>query len=192
VTTPATPPDALAEFDDYTSGHMSEEAAADFEEQLFARAAIEAAPEAAFIDELAQLSRSIAKRGIFEVGSTRAEVDALLASELRVHYMEFGEGGVVEIPPLPPGTEIFAYRLNVDMRGAERIDVIVETPDGEYVKTFRDVRYDPESGNIYGVCEAPLAEISFRRGAVVSKITGTRDGERKLLASFETRPIASP
>jgi hypothetical protein len=185
---PGEPLDPLSEFDDYSSGHMPEQAAADYEEQLFARAAEGAAPEAAFVDQLTQSARWLQKRGLFAVGSTRPQVEAIWASGLRVHHVEFGSGGVVDIAPLPAGTEVFTYRLDVDMRGVDRIDVLVETPDGEHVKTFRDVTHDPETGNIYGVCEAPLAELSFRRGTVVSKVMGTRAGERKLLARFETRP----
>jgi hypothetical protein len=191
MTTPRDGLDPLSAFDDYSSGHMPDEEAAEYEEQLFTQAAEGAAPEAAFLDQLTQWARWLDSRGLFAVGSTRPQVEAIWASGLQVHHVEFGSGGVVDIAPLPAGTDVFTYRLDVDMRGVERIDVHVETPEGEHVKTFRDVTYDPESGNIYGVCEAPLAELSFRRGTVVSKVTGTRAGERKVLAVFETRPVAA-
>ncbi|HEV8551297.1 MAG TPA: hypothetical protein VGQ57_19750 [Polyangiaceae bacterium] len=184
------PPDALSALDDYTTGVMSDADAEAFEEALFARAAAGDAPEAEFAERLRRASEWIGRRATFNVGSTRAELDALLASGLRVHYLDFGDGSrPIDIAPLPPDLEIFAYRLGVDLRGYGAVDVVVETPSGEYIKTFRDVRSDPTDGALYGVCEAPLAEISFRRGTVRSKVMAGHGAERKLVATFETRPI---
>jgi hypothetical protein len=185
VTAPADP---LAELDDYTSGVMPDAEAEAFEAELFARAAQEAAPEADFLERLRRAAGWIARRGNFSVGTTRAQIDLLLAGNLRTLFMDFGDSGSVEIPPLPPDLELFTYRLGVDLRGHDLVDVVVETPDGQEVKIFRDVRPDPNDGALYGVCEAPLAEISFRRGVVISKIMAGQGAERRLVASFETRP----
>lgn len=184
-----TPADPLAELDDYTSGVMSDAEAEAFEAGLFARAAHEEAPEADFLERLRRAAGWIASRGSFSVGTTRAQIDALLAGNLRTLFLDLGDGGSVDIPPLPPDLELFTYRLGVDLRGHELVDVVVETPDGQEVKTFRDVRPDPSDGALYGVCEAQLAEISFRRGIVISKIMAGQGAERRLVATFETRPI---
>lgn len=188
------PPDALGALDDYTSGLMPEAVAEDFEQQLFARAARNEAPEAVFTETLRRAAEWIqTRRGSFEVGSTRAEVDHLLASGARITYMDFGDcSRPIDIPPLDPELDFFIYRVGVDLRGEDydTIDVVVETPTGEYIKTFRDVRYDASDGAFYGICEAPLAELSFRRGAAISKVMLGRGSERRQIATLETRPAA--
>lgn len=186
------PSDTLIALDDYVSGHMPDADVGAFEEDLFARAARGDAPEADFVERFRRSAEWLARRGTFEVGSTRAEVDQLLASGYRVKYMDFGDASVpVEVPPIPTDIDYFVYRIGVDLRGMDydTIDVIVETPKGEYVKTFRDVRYDAKDGAFYGVCEAPLAEISFRRGTVRSKVMIGKGAERRHVATLETRPM---
>ena len=108
--------------------------------------------------------------------------------------MDFGDcKQPVDIPPLAPDLDLFIYRVGVDLRGEDydTIDVVVETSTGEYIKTFRDVRYDTTDGAFYGVCEAPLAEISFCRGTAISKVMIGRGTERRHVATLETRPMAS-
>jgi hypothetical protein len=191
----ADPPDALGALDDYASGLMPEAEAEAFEEQLFARAARGDASEATFMDTLRRAAEWIqTRRGSFEVGSTRAEVDRLLASGARITYMDFGDcKKPIDVPPLALDLDLFIYRVGVDLRGEDydTIDVVVETSTGEYIKTFRDVRYDTTDGAFYGVCEAPLAEISFCRGTAISKVMIGRGTERRHVATLETRPMAS-
>jgi len=190
----STPPDVdtLLLLDDYTSGVMPDAEADAFEQALFARAARCEAPEADFVERLRRASAWLAKRGGFRVGITRAEVDALLASNPRTLFLDLRSGDTpAEIPPLPAGLEFVTYRIGVDLRGAESVDIVVETPEGEAIKTFRDVSYDPTDGALYGVCEAQLAEISFRRGTIISKIMAGHGAERRLVARFETRPAAA-
>jgi hypothetical protein len=183
--------DLLGALDDYVSGFMPESEADEFEEALFARAAHDEAPEAAFIERLRRDAEWIGRRASFSVGATRAQIEWLLnASGRRVVFKDLGNGSApVDIEPLPAGLEFYTYRLGVDLRGYDDVDVVVETPSGEHVKTFRDVEYDPADGALYGVCEAPLAEISFRRGTIVSKVMAGHGAERKLIATFETRPL---
>jgi hypothetical protein len=179
----------LAELDDYTSGLMPEAEADAFEEALFARAARGAAPEAEFLERLRRDAEWVARRGPFKVGNTRAEIDAVLASGLKVSFLDLGDGSApVDVHAYPPDLDLVTYRLGVDLRGYEAVDVVVETPTGKYIKTFRDVSYDPTDGALYGMCEAPLAELAFRRGTVLSKVMAGHGAERKLVATFETRP----
>jgi hypothetical protein len=181
----------LSELDDYVSGAMSDADAGAFEEALFAGAARGESAEAEFAEGLRRAAEWIGKHASFNVGSTREEVDALRASGARVTYLDFGAGGVVDVPAFPPVFDYLVYRLGVDLRGYDAVDVRVETPDGELIKTFRDVRYDPNEGALYGICHAPLAELSFRRGVAVSKVMAGHGAERKLIATFETRPAGA-
>lgn len=186
------PSDTLIALDDYVSGHLPDASVDAFEEDLFARAARGEAPEAEFAERFRRNAEWLARRGTFEVGNTRAEVEKLRASGLRIQYVDFGDAsGPVDVPPIRTDIDYFVYRIGVDLRGIDydTIDVIVETPSGEYVKTFRDVRYDAEDGAFYGVCEAPLAEISFRRGTVLSKVMVGKGSERRHVATLETRPV---
>jgi len=188
---PASPTaDPLALLDDYTSGAMPDSEAESFEEALFARVAHGHASEADFADTLRHAAEWIARRGTFNVGNTRAEIDALLASGFKVEYRDFGDASVpVDIPPLRPDTEIFVYRVGIDLRGYDGADVVIETPSGEPIKTFRDIRFDPTDGELFGVCEAPLAEIGFRSGPARWKLIARRGAERVHVGTLETRPV---
>lgn len=183
------PRDTLAELDDYASGLMPETEADAFEEDLFARAALGAAPEAEFVERLRRAVEWVNQRGPFKVGNTRADIDAVLTSGLKVVFVDLGDGTApVDIPPIAPDLDLFTYRLGVDLRGYDFVDVVVESPSGDFIKRFRDVAYDPSDGALYGMCEAPLARISFGRGTVISKVMAGRGAERQLIAAFETRP----
>jgi hypothetical protein len=182
--------DPFLALDDYTSNAMLEDEASVFEEALFTRAANGEAHELATHDQLVQLALHVGRRGTFEVGTTREQVAALRASEFSVHYVDIGSGKPTPIPPLPAGTQLFAYRLEIDLRGYDQVDVVIETQAGQYIKTFRDVSYDPSDGALYGVCDAPLAELSFRRGAIVAKVMAARgDHAAELVRAFETLPL---
>lgn len=181
--------DPLSELDDYTSGLMPDADADAFEEALFARAARGAAPEAEFTERLRRAVEWVNQRGPFKVGSTRAEIDALLASGLNVTFVDLGDGSApVDLAPIAPDLDLYTYRLGVDLRGYEAVDVVIENPSGKHIKTFRDVAYDPTDGALYGLCEAPLAQISFGAGTIISKVMAGHGAERKLIATFETRP----
>ena len=185
----------LRNLDDYISGQMPDDRAEAFEEQLFdaaAQGSVEA-EDAAFVNELSRLSTWLARRGLFDVGSTRSDVEAIQRSGLKVHQQELRAGAICEITPWPEGTQIVVTRIDVDLRGFEDVDVIIETPDGTHIKTFRDVNYDPDSGALYGVCEEPLARIAFAKGHVISRVTATstRDGRRQTVATFESRPATT-
>jgi hypothetical protein len=90
---------------------------------------------------------------------------------------------------LPDDVEIVVTRLGVDVRGFDHVEVECQTLAGQPIKTFRDVRCDPETGALYAVCEAPLARLSVLAGPVVATVTGVRGGQREVIAGFETHPI---
>lgn len=184
------PSDAFTTLDDYTSGAMPDTDAEAFEQALFLRAAHGEAPEAELGEQLRRLAEWAQRRGGFKPYFSRADVDALLASGLRVTYADFGAADhPVDIPPFERGLDFYVYRVGVDVRGQTDVDVIVETADGRHIKTFRDVGYDPADGAIHGVCEAPLAELAFRSGPLRWKLMVGHGAERRKLAELETRPV---
>ncbi|HVJ16950.1 MAG TPA: hypothetical protein VM686_16025 [Polyangiaceae bacterium] len=189
---PSYRPGPLGRVDDYASGQMHDAQAAAFEEQLFDAAATGTETDAAFLHELARLSTWLTRRGLFNVGSTRAQVDAILRSGHRTHMLELSaKDSMNELPRWSDDIEIVITRVDVDLRGYEDVDIVLESPSGEAIKTFRDVTYDPAEGAIYGVCEEPLARIAFSRGHVVSRVTAVRrDGasKRETIAVFHSRP----
>ena len=58
-----------------------------------------------------------------------------------------------------------------------------------YLKTFRDIGWDPVDGTLYAVCEAPLARISMQAGHIRTRISGMRDGAKHAIAVFETTTV---
>ena len=183
--------DDLARVDDYVSGQMPDAEATTFEEELFAAAASGSAAGASFLHELGRLSTWLQRRGLFNVGSTRAQVDAIIASGLKVHLTSIEKvAGVVEFPLWPEDTEIVVTRLDVDLRGYEDVEVQITTTEGVELKTFRDVTYDPNEGALYAVCEEPLARIALTRGTTVSRVSAVRAGQRETIAVFQSRPAA--
>lgn len=172
--------------EDYQSGGMSDADAAGFEEELFAAAAAGAADEASFVDRVSLITRYLEPRGGLDIGSTRARVDQLLASGLRVQLIDPEPAPLVHLPPLDPDAEIIITHVTVDVRGYDSVDVVVERPDGTELKTFRDVGWDPDDGSLYAVCEGHLARISAQVPRVVSRIVGTRAGQKHEIAVFES------
>jgi len=195
------PTEPLLRLDDYVTGDMPETDAAAFEDELFAAvadadpsadlvAATSLAADAAFLDRLARWA-SDPNEQAFANGATRAQIDALLASGLPVHYVDLGTGGSsFPFTAWKPGVKIVVARLGVDLRGWQDVDVEVATADGRPVKTFRDVHCAPEDGALYAVCHEPLARLAFARGRTISRIIGTRGGARETVAVFDVQPAA--
>jgi len=182
MTTARTP---LEAFDAYQSGDMPEDEAARFEEELFLAAAVGTAHEAAFVDQVSRIARHLFPRGGLDVGSSRARVDELIASGLRVQVMEPTSGAVATVPKIADDAELVITHVPIDVRGYDSVDFIVQKADGENLKTFRDVSWDPVDGTIYAVCEAPLARIAAAVGLVRSRIVGYRGEQPHLIAQFD-------
>jgi hypothetical protein len=180
----------LVDLDDYASGHMPDAEAAALEDELFARAASpDGDAEATFIDALTRNAEWLANYFFsFSGGATRAQVDGLLASGRRVHYMDLGGGGgLAHMSAWPEGTQFVVTRLGVDLRGYRDIEVDVSLGDGPVLKTFRGVACDPADGSLYAVCHEPLARIAFQHPRVVARVTAVRDGARETVAVVDAR-----
>lgn len=178
---------SLVELDDYLSGFMPDETAAGFEEELFALSAAGETASAEFVDRLGRFGRYLQDRVGLAMGSSRALVDRLLASELKVEYTEIPPNVTLRATRIADDTEIVISRLGVDLRGYSDIQVNIERPDGTLLKTFRDVECAPEDGALYAVCEATLARMAYVVHTI-ARITATRDGKREQVATLETLP----
>ncbi|RYZ06614.1 MAG: hypothetical protein EOO73_15020 [Myxococcales bacterium] len=187
MTTERAPFEAL---DAYQSGHMADDEAAAFEEELFLAAGAGTAQEATFLDKMSRILRHLAPRGGLDVGSSRAQVDELIASGLRVQVIEPKRARVATYPKIEDDAELVVTHVPIDVRGYDSVDVIIEKPDGEHLKIFRDIGWDPLDGTVYAVCEAPLARIAAAVGVIHSRIIGYRAGEPSVIAEFDT--IAQP
>ena len=175
----------LDELDDYASGAMSDEDARAFEEEIFATAPSNEALQ--FLDRTVRTASTLFRRGGWSIGSTRAEVDHLLATNPRAKFVDLGESsGIKSLEPWGTGYEYIAFRLGVDLRGCTSVDVEVEDPAIGPLKVFRDVNYDPNDLALYAVCEEPLARLAWGRARVITRIIGDRAGRRETLATFET------
>ncbi len=80
------------------------------------------------------------------------------------------------------------YRVAIDLRGYQDIDVELVTPEGIHRKWFRDCPMDPSDGALYGLCEAPLAASAFRAEPLIGRVQASRDGKRQLVAEFRLTP----
>jgi hypothetical protein len=181
--------DALALLDDYLSAAMSDVHAANFEDQLFADAAEGRAPQLTYLDVFFDQAQWFTQRGGFSSGAT-AEQIAELRKLPNVHYIDVEAD--TRVAAWPADTKYVVYRLDVDLRGYENIDVAIVTPDGEHRKWFRDVSYDPKDGALYGACDAPLAASTFRHEPLVARIHASRSdkpgAKREVVAELSVAP----
>jgi hypothetical protein len=187
MTTTRGPFEAL---DDYQTGEMSDAEALGFEDELFAAAAQGGSPEAAFVDQLVRLGRYLDGHCGFDIGSTKAQVDALIAQGLRVQMLAGSPddmvGSAFRLPRIEDDAQIVVTHLPLDVRGYDSVDVVVAKPDGTELKRFREVGWDPDDGSMYAVCEAPLARLASAVGHLRSTVLGKRAGQEHVIAVFET------
>jgi hypothetical protein len=181
--------DALALLDDYLSAAMSDAHAVAFEERLFADAAEDRAPQLTHLDAFFQQAEWFRLRGGFSSGAT-AEQIAELRKLPNVHYIDVAAD--TRVAAWPPDTKYVVYRLDVDLRGYENIDVAIVTPDGQHRKWFRDVAFDPKDGALYGACDAPLAAGTFRHEPLIARIQASRSdkpgAKREIVAELRVAP----
>jgi hypothetical protein len=178
----------LAALDDYASGQMPDDEAARFEEDLFAAAAGGADGDARFLDWLTRSAAWLCRYDFaFRGGSTRAQVDNLVASGKNVFIQDFGPGGPAELKAWSPETEFVVTRLGVDLRGYREVEVDVSIGEGPVIKTFRECDYDPTDGALYAVCHEPLARLAFQHPRVIARVSAVKDAGRETVAVYDAR-----
>jgi hypothetical protein len=174
----------LAALDDYVTGVMDDSRALELEQALFAGAGGGGERDLAllFHDRLLQAATRALAAGTWDIGATRREVDALLASGRRIDYAELDQlmTGEVSVPS-DAAVELVIVRLPVDLTGVDQVDFEITEPDGRPVKTIRDFRFDPADGALYAVCAASLAQTAFGRPDAITRIVGQRAGRREVL-----------
>ena len=179
--------DSLALLDDYLSAALSDAHAAEFEERLFAAAAAGHVPELSYLDAFFEQAQWFTSRGGFSSGATAAQI-AELRKLPNVHFIDVVPD--TQVSAWPADTKFVVYRLDVDLRGYENIDVAIVTPAGQHRKWFRDVAFDPADGALYGACDAPLAASTFRHEPLIARIQASRPatGKREIVAELSVTP----
>lgn len=179
-----TPDLSLDELDDYLHGGSGDSEVAALEERLFASAQAGESEVVQFLDTLQRRASWLADVGQFGESYERAEVDALVARESNIEYIDFEPGGLVAIPMWKAGTRRVVFHMRVDLRGYEHVEVDGRTDSGERLITFRDVTYDRHDGNLYSVCMEPVARMALTSGRLRWQISGQRAGKREIVADF--------
>ncbi|HSC87089.1 MAG TPA: hypothetical protein VLC09_07460 [Polyangiaceae bacterium] len=147
--------EALERLDDYVRGSLDEAHAGAFEEDLFERALLGAAPELSFRHGLGATLQVMKARGTLDLWLTAEGVQRLVQSSgLRVVVWEYG---APEGPPLQADTELLVTRIPFELHGIRRLEADVCATDGRLLKTMPDVIFDPEDGAVFACCEAELA-----------------------------------
>ncbi len=173
----------LLELDAYVTGELADGAAADaFEEALFDAPDD---PDLAFVDRLARQGAKLAEHGTFEMGVPRAHLDVLRARGHTVEVVHLGAPGNRETRTLQFGrtSEFVATILPLGRTDLERVDVELHLATYNVTKTIRDVIVDTD-GNIYGLCERPLFELSIGAGRTIARAR-RRDGAREVLGEWD-------
>lgn len=169
--------DALNALDDYQSGAMSDAEADAFEAELFDG---KLAGEALFLDTFVRLSQHLAARTTFNIGHTRAEVDALRAKYDCV-FVDC-DAAATHHASVRRGADYYITRIALDLAGIERLEVENFVAGHGYVKTMRDIRFEASENAVYGVCEEALWSLSMAHGnPIVSKFYGYEGETRRLI-----------
>jgi len=176
---------AIASLDDYVRGHMAESAANDYEEDLFARALLQEAPELTWRDDLGRVLQIMKKRGTLSLWLTARGVDELAGSGLRILQFTLDPSNPFE-PDLKSDFDILVTKVPIDLTGVRRLEAEVFSPDGSrLLKVMPDIPFDLADGAVYACCEAELA----RAAASVSSLTrvfATYDDGRRLIGEIRS------
>jgi hypothetical protein len=175
----------LDKLDAYVTREMSDADADAFEEALF-----DAPDDAdlAFVDRLARHGRTLVEHGTFDMGVTRAHVEALIAGGHKVHIFDAGPPGAGTVS-FDPSAELMATLLRLGRTDLARVDVEITVTQYNVTKTIKDVLVDPADGVIYGLCERALAEIAYGAGPSVTRVRRV-DGARDVIAEWHLAPPA--
>ena len=164
----------VLELDAYVTGEMADADA--FEEAMFD------APEdedLLFMDRVQRHGARLVEHGSWDVGVTREHVDDLIRAGHKVCVTHAGPaGGPRRELPIARDAEFIVTVLPLGRTDIEMVDVEMHVVDHNITKTIKDVRPDPSDGNIYGLCERPLAEMAYGAGPVLTRVrlaTGSRD-----------------
>lgn len=175
---------AIARLDDYARAHDTEEAARDYEEDLFARALSGDAPELRFRSSLTTTLKQMSARGSISLWLTAAEVAAAQASGLRAFVFDLDPANP-KPAEIPPEADLFITRVRLDLKGVQTLDVEVLAEDGTVLKRMPDIAFDGAEGVIYACCEADLARLAASK-RTLTRLWATYEDGRRLLGELHT------
>jgi len=181
MTTPAD--DALARLDDYLRRFQGDDAVADYEEDLFARAFEHAAPELQCRAGIRDALRELSARGTIDVWLTAAEVARMQAGELRVLTVELDLANP-DVSSMAGDYDVIITKVPLDLTGIRRLDAEVLSPTGERLKLMPDIRFEPNDNAVFACCEAELARTAaaFK---TVTRLWAVRDEGRQVLCEIK-------
>lgn len=170
---------ALERLDAYVRRELEDDAADQYEDDLFARALGGAAPELDFRSGLERAFQSMVAKGNLYGWLTRRELEQVVNRGLRVFRYDLDLANPVP-PELPAEFDLLVTRIALDLTGVHRLEVEVFTPEGKLLKRMPEVTFDPEDGALYACCEADLARAANSVKSI-TKLWGEDDAGRRLL-----------
>jgi hypothetical protein len=171
----------LGELDRYASGELSDADADAFEEAMFDAAGD---PGVEIVDRIVCHGARLVAHGTFDMGVTRAHIDALLAQGVTVQVIDGGPPGAMKMT-LDRTSELIATRLPIGRTDLARVDVeTVIVAFGSASKTIKDVFVDQTEGAVYGLCERPLAELAYGAGETIVRVREPH-GDRAVIAEWQ-------
>ncbi len=165
----------LEDLQAYVTGELADGAAADaFEEAMF-----EAPGDAdvVFLDQVTRHGKHLVDHGTWDIGVTKAHLDRLIADGHRVQVSYAGPPGGSKAFEIDRTCELVATVLPLGRTDVPVVDVEIFLVDYGVSKTIKDVAVDLGDGNVYGLCERPLAEMAFgtKSKVTVRSASGMRD-----------------
>lgn len=172
----------LERLDDYVRGHGDEDSVAAYEDDLFARALSNEAPELAFRSNLAASLRFMRAKGTLDMWLTAREVAQVRSSSLRTAYIDVG-GPHLSPLEISADVDLVITKVPLELEGVESLEVEVLSEDGRLLKRMPDVAFDPSDGAIFACCDIELAKIAFASNCI-TRIWATDVNGRRLLKNL--------
>lgn len=155
----------LRDLDAYTTGELPDAEAERLEDALFDAPDD---PDLAFFDRLQRHGARLAAHGTFDMGVSRAHIEAMRAAGHTIHVVDIGLPGAYTVE-FGRDTEFVLTQLHLGRTDLERVDVELTVVDHNVTKTIRDALVDTD-GVSYGLCERPLAELAFNAGRTLIRV----------------------
>ena len=140
-------------------------------------------PDVEFLDRLTRHGYTLADHGTFDMGVSRAHLDALRARGIKLQVIEAGPpNSTVEVLKMDRTSDLIATHLPLGRPDLRHVDVEMYLEAFDATKTIKDATVDTD-GHLYGLCERALAEMAWGKGKTRVRIR-ERDGNHALLAEW--------
>jgi hypothetical protein len=165
---------------DYWTGELSEEEARLLEEHLFDCPSCRA--RLAGVERLAAAVRQLVREGRFRSVVPASLVDRLAADGLRIRTFRVAPGGVTPCG-VAAEDELLVARLAGDLRGLDRVDLIVSPEGGAGPERLADVPFDAGVGEVVLVERVDLAR-RFPSHRLNLRLVGHGAGSERVIADY--------